>query len=203
MDTNKTQIAQTNAYWSSEGVNTVGSKSYHDYCMERMQREEEVGMFATSVIFKDVYEEELVPDMDSKTGRMVGYTYEFKHILIESPDPVHIIDVNGHDFIWIDITDVTSYSDVYNVFIKQDDINSAFQRHLIDHITENLILCNRLLEEDKAHGKFHPLNKYLSYSIAFTCIKFYNTYVAPKLGVKELVLFTTTDGSGKTIVHFA
>ena len=76
MDTNKTQIAQTNAYWSSEGVNAVGSTGYHDYCMERTQREEEVGMFDTSVIFKDVYEEELVPDMDSKTGRMVGYTYE-------------------------------------------------------------------------------------------------------------------------------
>ena len=203
MDTNKTQIAQTNAYWSSEGVNAVGSQGYHDYCMERMQREEEVGMFATSVIFKDVYEEELVPDMDSKTGRMVGYTYEFKHILIESPDPVHIIDINGHDFNWLNITDVTSYSDVYDVFIKQDDINNAFRRHLIDHITENLILCNRLLEEDKAHNKFHPLDKYMSYNIAFKCVKFYNTYVVPKLCVKELVLFTTTGEDGKMTVHFA
>lgn len=191
------------------GVKPVNLKTDHaDYVLDRCRRAEEVGMFDTSVVFKDVYEGELVPNFDSKDREVCGFVYEFKHLLIESPNCDVSIDqywYNGCEsrYHYIDITGVTNYGEDYKVLIRRDDINEAFRSHLIDSIFENLILFNRLVEDKYVKGAIINKKAYESYNAALRCVIFYNAYVVPKLNVQPLVMFEHKEDNGRLVVHVA
>ena len=192
-----------------DGVIPVNLTTDHSgYVADRCNRAEEVGMFETSAIFKDVYEAELTPNFETNDGSDSGFKYEFKHLLIESPDHNVRIDEEWYCgseecFHYINITDVTSYGDDYVVFIRLVDINEAFLNNFIDSINENLILFNHLVQEKYQKGAIIYKRKYESYNLALKYVTFYNFYVVPALNVPELVLFDHTEKDGRVVVHVA
>jgi len=187
------------------GVKPVNTDytDHSDYVAKRVTREEEVGMFETSLIFKDVYDGELVP---GDNGQPSGFVYEFKQI--EAPTKISLnkewyTSVVNESELYIDCTNVVNYSEVYRVFIKRKDINEAFRTHLIDTIMENLILFNRIISE-KSVDDFAIIdwNQIESYKIASRCVIFYNLNVVPALNVQKIVMFSHTV-NGRPVVQIA